>query len=282
MSSINYAFNEKEQEICVFLSAIEILKNAVNRDMLSINNGMENVCVRPNGLSQEKLFLALSVDLISEVGDIFSGKKQSTLDLLKCISDMSFLSGTELPKLKIASQQLLDWLDEKSVYRNINFSYKSLERNLLICNRDVVRICGNSGKHNLNRLDSVRKILGRIFADNKVSDIITNNKDLIFLLQDFNNVFVGDGGLIGKYINCLSYFMNELEWAIYYSLRPVFDKYCFCEIVNGIRVNKYRRPDGLSEEGYWLFWDLMNENSREPYIPRFKIMDVWLRAYAYV
>lgn len=279
---MDYGFNDKEKEICAFLSAIEILKNAVNREILAIDDGITDVSIRAKGSAQERLFLIMNVDFLSKVGKIFPGDSRNTLQLLNDISDMSLLTGNKMPFLKSASQEYLNWLEEESVYSNIYFPSKSIDLSLTIKNIDIVKICGNTSKHNINHLDRVRETVNKILVENNVDNIRINDKDLIFLLQDFDNAFMGDGGFIAKYINCLAYFMNELLWAIYYSLKPVFDKHYNGRVVNNMVRYEYLRPDDLSEEGFSLFWDLMNEVYSRPYIQRFKLLDIWLKPGTYI
>lgn len=279
---MDYDFNDKEKEICAFLSAIEMLNNVINRDVLKIGKGVTDVSVQPNGIAHEKLFLAICVDFITRVGDIFPKQNENTLELLRNISEKSLLTGRGMKELKKATQAFLDWLEEKSNFSNVYFPCRGLEVSLSIKNKDIIAICGNSAKHNLNHLDGVRKILFNIFEDNKVIDFKLSNKDIIFLLRDFNDTFAGDGGFIAKYVHCLAYFMNELRWAIYYSLKPVFDScYIGARVNNNLISYEYERPTGLSEEGFDLFWDLMNEMFNPPYINRFKILGIWLKPNTY-
>lgn len=276
-----YNFNDKEKEICVFLSAIEILKNAVNKNILSIGKCNKDVTVLAKDIAQEKLFLALAVDLISKVGNIFPRENKSTLELLFEVSKHSLLTGTELSSLKDDSKRFIDWMDEKSLYGNFNFPSKEINVSLAISNRDIILICGNSAKHNFNRLDSMRKVLEKIIEENHINDIMLSNNDLIFMLRDFYDFFVGDNGFIAKYIYCLSYFMNELLWDIYYSLQEVYYDHYLEKRVDGFPAYEYIKPEGLSEEGFALFWNLMNEVRHEPYIQRFKPMDIWLKPDTY-
>lgn len=277
-----YGFTDIEKEICVFLSAIEIIENAVNENMLTISPvGGENASVWANGSAEEKLFLIRCVDFVSTVGSIFSNDNGNNIDLLSHISDKSLLAGRELTELKTASEEFLTWLDKKSLFKDVYFSYRCDKIDLSVKNIDIVKICGNASKHNFARLDRMRKTLKQIFIDNSIDVRKISNKDWIFVLQDFVSIFMEDNGFIAKYISCLAYYMNEIRWAIYYTLQPVFEQYCYTDIANGISGYRYKRPHCISGESYALFWDLMNMQRKEPYVKRFGIMDVWLRDDTY-
>lgn len=280
--NIAYDFNDKEKEICAFLSVIETLNNATNKRMLYFSGPVNNITIQAKGVAEEKLFMILSADLLIKVGQIFSDKNINILEVLRCISDDSLLTGTELIELKQVIQAFLDWLNEKSSYSNIYFASKNLDLSLDISNANIIRICGNSVKHNLNHLDAVRKTLLNVLEENHISDVVITNKDLVFLLQEFNANFWSDNGYIYKYINCLAYFMNELRWAIYNSLKPVFDSHYVGKKTNGINGYEYLETDDLSDVGFGLFRELMEEQYCEPSIPRFNILNVWLRPNTYV
>ena len=272
---IKYNFNAVEREVCLLLSAIEIIDNIVNHSVLQINVNNGICHLLPQTLPAMGNFLAVSFDFFSPAGKILNHKNEvrNCFDLLKDMCIEPKLS-KETPSVLIEDIKSFDgWLNKEHEYKDL-LTLNNNRIDIIIKSKDIVEICSNSAKHNFIRLDRSRNVLKKVLNAN--GELLNDDGIMIHILKDFNDQFIGDGCLVDKYIYNLSYHFNNIRCGIRDYLTPIYDKAYKIEVYENDLVRySYERPDNFSDEGYSLFWDLMNWKRSSEIVGRFDILDCW-------
>lgn len=264
--------NDLEQEIVILFAVWDMLFGLVNRSIF-FTDFLDKGEVRFNGDEHETLFAILLVDFLSLPTDgLFNLHAPSTnmkadrnylFYLRRCTESPEL--GTNVSTLKKVTDDFVDWLAEEIVVQNIWLPSVDIQVSLKAERVVILKLCGNAAKHGFARLSAdigkTQKLLeehGHALAEGK--SIIAHRELSNWLLND---------GPLNYMAPVAAEHLNNLRWALYEYLRPVFDEHAY--LFDG-KHYAYRYPSGLNtlivKEFYW---ELMNSVIHEPYFPRFKI-----------
>ncbi len=282
MSNLNYNATEKDQEVYILLSAIEIIDAIINRSVLEIRLDNENrATIQPKNYIAEKYFFIFVNDFFSKVGIIVPKGNQSIFELLiNEVCQKHLLTSTAYRPLIDALHNLEEWYFSAIAYTEFYFPNFNMEMTLTVKRSDSINILSNMSKHNLTKLDGIRKIIKQIFINNpndKVNHILQDDSNLIIASRDFYNQFMSESSsrLVDLLIG-LTYHLNKIRIEIYNYLSETYlNSYEILPPENGLRRYKFDRPEGLSDIGYGYYWELMDWRGSSLIVGDFEIDDCY-------
>ena len=126
MSKLNYNATEKDQEVYILLSAIEIIDSIINRQVLNIRFDSENrATIQPENYIAEKYFFIFVNDFFSPTGDIVPNGKQSIFELLiNEVCQKHLLASGEYKPLIDALHNLKEWYFSAITYTEFYFEFQ--------------------------------------------------------------------------------------------------------------------------------------------------------------
>lgn len=220
--------------------------------------------VRFHDYPHRYLFLIRALDFATERADRqLTGVEGSCLDVLKSASiSASFDRNESVKFLATAVQEFEEWLNYRT---DMTFWLPDLDINakLNVSRSELLHISGNYSKHNIARLTRVSKSFHKILIENGYDVEIESIPFAIDYFCDHlnENYFIYQ-------CTWLSELLNNIRWAIYDYLYPVFTETYIRESELSIR---YDYPEGVSNEtSQKWYWGMMDAVLRKPYFKRFK------------
>lgn len=279
MTHLNYNATEKDQEVYILLSAIEIIDSIINKSVLKISLDKENkATIVPKNFIAEKYFFIFVNDFFSRTGDIVPKESKSIFELLMTnICEKHLMSSTEYRPLTTVVKDLETWYSSTITYKNFYFSDFNIEIPLTVSRKDSINILSNMSKHNLTRLDAVRKIIAQILRNshsNNINAILQDNSNLITASRNFYNQFMSESScyLVDLLIG-LAFYLNKIRLEIYNYLYETYINNYIKISSDSLKRYKFNRPEGLSDVGYAYYWELMNWRRSDLLIDDFDIYD---------
>lgn len=247
---------------------IEALSDMVNHALLDVRESSRNsgeATVYFKDFIHRSLFLIRFLDFTKENGDKnLTGVNGSCLGVLEdVIESKNFDDENSIIPLTAAVNELLNWLHSENEVRlwlpNID-----LDATLKIPRIELVKISGNSSKHNISRLTGVSNGIHRILKDHGYDVPL----ELIPLaLENFQEHL--DENYFIYYGTWMTELLNNLWWGIYEYLMPTF--YNSYRKTSESISYKFLYPSSIeSEVAKSWFWRLMNHVRSAPYIKRFQ------------
>lgn len=280
MSNLNYNATEKDKEVYILLSAIEIIDAIINRQVLNIRFDKENrATIQAQNYITEKYFFVFVNDFFSQAGNIVKKERQSIFDLLiteVCTKHLLF-SGEYRP-LMYALNKLEEWYVNTITYTEFYFPNFNIEIPLTVKRSDSINILSNMSKHNLTKLDAIRKTMKQILIDNsndEIEHILQDDSNLVIASRDFYEQFMSESNCrIVDLLICLTYHLNKIRLEIYNYLSETYlQSYEEIPSDDGLKRYKFNRPEGLSDTGFAYYWELMNWRGSDLIIGDFEIYD---------
>lgn len=257
-----------EKEVLILQAAIESIKSSVNHSMFKLHS--DGLILFNTGIHQ-KYFNILLLDFLKL--KIFKVDEN-------CIKALQMVSNNpqynqDVSYLKDAVCGFEGWL-----YQEVKFEHEGEVRKLwfpsINCNIalkitriEFIEVCGNISKHNPLGLERQAKLIQKIFEKNDVSIEIT---DSILLMEEFYQQFHDD--LLNYHSSTIAEFLNNIWWAIYEYLQPLYIKCISSHWDEQLHLDRYEYiyPDNIKNSYIKsLFWDLMNNVRSKPYIQRFAV-----------
>jgi hypothetical protein len=140
---------------------------------------------------------------------------------------------------------------------------------LKITRIEFIKICGNISKHNILGLSRQAKTIQEIFDKNNVPIELT---EALLIMEEFYQQFHDD--LLNYHASTIAEFLNNLRWAVYEYLQPLYEQSVECRWDERLKLNlpDYHYPDDIVNQYVReVFWNLMNDVRSEPYMPRFTV-----------
>ncbi|PJI41846.1 MAG: hypothetical protein CTR53_05125 [Ferrovibrio sp.] len=183
------------------------------------------------------------------------------------------LLGFDASGLTKAVDQFWAWLDGESLVEKVWFPELQLEADLNVKRISYLKICANISKHNFSRLqDNVRKIQDILAASgNPVGEQEGYQSINAFYEWFYRHVF-------SYHTSTLAEFLNEIRWAIFEYLQPVY-RGCLRQESGEIAYTYVVPPEIEQPLAKAMFWDLMNAVRTPPYFRRFSATEVLKRRY---
>lgn len=253
--------------------AFEALRSMVNRtvfDFLHVSDGSGEAEVRFKSSSHRDLFYIRLLDFAHESGSrrlLGTLEDMSCLEILETIGTSPRLSTPEsADALKHAAAQLRSWLSQ-AVQPKFWLGEININARLSVTRLQLLKIAGNQAKHNMSRLTGVCGQVHRLLIDNGYdvpSDLMP------FVLEDLR-AHLGENMFI-YYGSWLAELLNELTWALYRYVRPVYQRQIVFEegpFPGFYRYEPLPGVDPKSPAHSWLY-RLLNEARNTPSIPSFR------------
>lgn len=253
--------------------AFEALKSMVNRSMLDVlhlSDGSGEVEVRFKSTPHRDLFYIRLLDFAHEGGSrrlLGTATDMSCLEILETVGSAPRLSTPEsAQELAHAAAQLRTWL-EHTVQPKFWLGEIDINARLSVTRLQLLKIVGNQAKHNMSRLTGVCGQVQKLLAD--------NGHDVAFELIPFAiedlRAHLGENMFI-YYGSWLAELLNDLTWALYRYVRPIYQREIVFEegpLPGFYRYEPLAGVDPKSPAHFWLY-RLLNDARSTPYIPPFR------------
>lgn len=251
-------FTEIEKEILILKSIIDIVDSIVNHTIIKLCHTQEGfVEVKFRDYTEKYFFNIILVDLLSQPSkNLFSGK----LNYIELLSDKlktpSFNIENSVENIIKSINKFMIWLETTITIEKMWFPSINIECNFQIKRIDIIKICGNTRKHNTTRLTMIANILQKIFKENNI-DI--DDTESVLVIEDFDNWFHGDGDIFSYYSSILSEMLNDIRWGIQDYLLPEFRKSYTLDPTKS-RKYSYIYPTNVYHRlAQTYYWNLMND-----------------------
>lgn len=260
-----------EQEIVILYAVWDMIYGMVNRSMFKIDFLSSGELHFTSNESQE-LFAILLADFLSLPSDGLFGLPRPVAPIervdktflfyLKKICKSPSLEGNPANLMQTVDL-FSQWLNTETVIENVWLPTVEIEVTLKIQRITLLELCGNAAKHGFARLSGDIGVTEQILRNHGHN--LTDGKSF-HAHAELTQWFEQEGPL-NFLAPVVAEHLNDLRWALYEYLKPVFQKYAY---KSEGRYFRYHYPADcnlpLIREFYWT---LMNEVIREPFFPRF-------------
>ncbi|MDE0074408.1 MAG: hypothetical protein OXR82_15890 [Gammaproteobacteria bacterium] len=264
-----------EVEVAAVKASLDLIDDMVNNETMTFSIAPYGSEIRFNTPTHHAYFSILLADFFSIPREFFGGS-DNYLGLLRLVCHQPLLSDSIEP-LSSAVANFDQWLGEEVTIEQRWFPSLDLTIDLKIKRRDFITSCGNICKHNYTQLTRQGKKFGEILEKNGVQVDI---EKCMIALPEFYDHFFDD--ILVYHASTIAQHLNDVRWGIYEYASARRREYVETWWDENPRIARYRYrfPSGIkSQLGKHLFWDLMDDVRREPYIPRFVVTKYLQRRY---
>jgi hypothetical protein len=266
--------NNAEKEILILKGVWESVDSMLNYQVVNLNHNDPNSHIGFNTSIHKKFFNIILVDFLS--AKIF-GIGKTCLDALKDVSENPQYN-LEVTSLQNATRNFDKWLNQEIELKNKHdgetrdFWFPTINKAicLSITRKEFIEICGNISKHNPFVLNREAKRIAGIFSK---SNVIIDAPQALLLIGEFYEQFHDD--LFSYHCSTIAEFLNNLRWSIFEYLQPLYNKsveWYWHEYFKH-KAYRYNIPTDLTTPyAKDIFWNLMNDVSSKPYMPKFEVM----------
>lgn len=254
-----------EHEVMGLKAVVETLDEMLNHAIFRLFEG-DNAHLLFERRAQQQLFHAFLLDFLSKPASELVGSKGTHLDVLRRVIERGALSpSADTTELVSAIDVFEAWLNGRfSVDIHIP-STNDIQR-VEIDRRRMVWLAGNMAKHRFARLSRVTEKIQQIIEQ---AGVRPTRGDLHAAVDDLRDRFSED--LLLYHANALAEMLNNIRWAVHNYLLPIY-RWAYRQDEPALYQFEY--PAGVVDEfARSVFWDLMNDVRRGPYLPRFTIPD---------
>lgn len=223
-----------DQELIILNTAWAMIDDMVNFSIFrKPDNDLLGISLSPRTAETLRLFNIVVTDFLSPLPKKNSGSSVFELPLPitgSRSSDNTFLFYLKIvgnsPTLNADTAQMIAsvekfafWLEERSRVERVWFPSIDLEIDLEVERREWIRICGDTLKHNLTRLDRTARKIRRILSEHgrNVSEWHGYAAIPDFCTWFHENLFEYHSSTIAEHL-------NDIRWSLYSYLEPVTRK----------------------------------------------------------
>ena len=261
-----------EREILLLRATMESINSMVNHSVFKFYYKDPDSSVLFLTNIHQQYFSILLTDFLSL--ETFAPRKADLFEQLQevCKNPCYNMKTTALA---LSANSFTDWLKQDVEFehdgetRKLWFPSIKKEIALKITRMEFIRICGNVSKHNPLGLNRQAAAIRKIFDSNRIDISLT---DALLIMDEFYEQFHND--LFIYHSSTIAEFLNNLRWAIYEYLQPLFSKSIEHYWNDGLKMEAYRYhyPENVNNEYIRaVFWNLMDDVRSKPFIPRFKV-----------
>lgn len=270
-------YSEIEQETIVLKAAWDMIDAMVNFAIFESFPRTENVMLMFKDKSARSLFNIILTDFLSSpkaklfdlpVPPPGSGSSDRTiLFQLRKVCEKPIL-GFDPELITEPVEAFANWLEgeiivEEAWFPRLEFLCPAFR----VQRMSGIKLCGNIAKHSFARLNANADQMAKLFKDNGHS---LKPKDAYALMPDFQEWF-NDYFFIHQ-SSIIAEFLNNIRWGIYEYLQPIFQEALIPQPEGFFPGYTYRVPEPIKDSlAYSMYWDLISEQNREPYFPRFNV-----------
>ncbi|MCB1783107.1 MAG: hypothetical protein KDI13_03860 [Alphaproteobacteria bacterium] len=261
-----------EKEILLLKAVMETINSMVNYSVFKLNHNDPDSSIRFETGIHQQYFNILLVDFLSL--EIFEPRKPNLFKELLSVCENPRYNDDAKP-LKKAVMSFQEWLgravefEHNGEVRKLWFPSIDQEIALQITREEFIKICGNISKHNPLGLNRQASAIKKIFERNDADIALT---DALLIMDEFYEQFHDD--LFTYHSSTIAEFLNNLRWAIYEYLQPLYEKVTenYWHEKHEMWAYRYHAPEDITNAYIkTVFWNLMNDVRREPYMPRFQV-----------
>ncbi len=243
----------------------------VNYEILDLNHKDPNSSIMFKTRTHQQYFNIILLDFLQT--SVFAVNKNCVESLLVIIANPQFGDGVK--SLKNAVNEFKNWLDQdiqlehNGEVRNFWFPAINKEVSIKITRAEFIKICGNISKHNVLCLNRQAETIKKIFAKNNISIELI---EALLIMEEFYEQFHDD--LFNYHASTIAEFLNNIRWAVYEYLKPLYDKSVEWYLHDTLKDMAYRYnypPEIKNAYVRELFWNLMNDVRSPPYMPKFQV-----------
>lgn len=274
-------YSDLEQEVIVLKAVTDMLQGMVNFSILAPITATADTNIQFASDAHAKLFNILLVDFLSPVTDSprpfdLPRQPQQGHDKTADTTFLFFLRrivanplvGHDTKGLGQAVEDFATWLEGTTDVEGLTLpSIGLLNAPFSIQRMRWLKLCGNTAKHSFARLGKDQENLRDALAANGV----TIQQGRVFpALEDFLQHFYRD--LYLYHASTLVEFLNNIRWAIYDYLKL---PHLISEsemVIGDFKFPTYDPPPGVTNElTKEMWWSMMWQHQRKPYVPRFTV-----------
>ena len=272
-------FTKTEQEVIVLKAIWEQINEMVNYEMFVKLNRTNDVELRFNTMTHQRLFNILLVDFLSEPRtwpfglnkppSRASKSERSQLFHLKQICGDPKLNPVGSDILRLPLEAFMRWLEAEFCIDDVWLPSIEVKTNIRLKRIEFIKICGNISKHNFTRLSMN---VGEICDILKANGIPLEEDQGYLVIPEFYDWF--HRHIFSYHSSAIAEFLNNIRWGIYEYLRPEFVRSHTTYTKDDPALIAYRfkyPPDCTRTVAQSMYWDLMNAVRSEPWIPRFEV-----------
>lgn len=260
--------SNKERESIGLCISLEAVNEIVNHSVLDVRKSSRipgESLIYFKDLVHRSLFIIRFLDFAKEAGDSsLTGVSGSCVDILKKVcADSELGTDDSVRELERAVNNLKDWLEQKSPLK-IWLPTLGLNAEIEVSRTELIKISGNSSKHNVSRLTGVSKGIHRTLSEHGYDVPV----ELIPLaLEDFQEHL--ESNYFTYYATWMAELLNEVRWGIQRYLEPLY-AVSYQPQQDGFSY-RFEFPEGFNDElaKQW-FWRLMNHIRSGPYVDPFR------------
>jgi hypothetical protein len=273
VSMPNEPLTKLEQEVVVLYAVWDMIFGMVNRSMFK-TDFLPAGELHFRSHESQSLFAILIADFLSLPSEGIFGLPRPVvpseridrtfLFYLKKISLSPCLEGNAASLMQTVDL-FAHWLNAKTVIPNIWLPTLEIEVTLQIHRITLLELCGNAAKHGFARLSGDVGLTEQLLKNHGHN--LSDGKS--FHAHAELTEWLAQEGPLNYLAPVVAEHLNNIRWALYEYLTPVFQKYAYS---NDGRHFRFHFPVdcnlSLVREFYW---SLMNEVIREPFFPRFTL-----------
>jgi hypothetical protein len=265
-----------EQEVIVLKAVWDLISDMVNNEMFVPITRVKDASLLPSTMTHQRLFNILLIDFLSTLNAGSFGLEEppegspasdrTYLYYLKRIADRPQLNPQGSGLLVGPAEAFAQWLEGECFVEKVWLPSIDLETNLRVKRIQFLRICGNIAKHSFASMSRNSKEIASVLEDN---DVLVDRDQRFLVIPEFYDWF--HTNILNYHISAIAEFLNNIRWGLYDYLRPEFIRSFTRDDPDQIPY-RFQYPSGVERLlARAMYWDLMNEVRREPYIPRFEV-----------
>lgn len=261
-----------EKEVLILKAVWESIDSMLNSEVLNLIHRDPDSEIHFKSRTHKQFFGIILVDFLRS--KIFGINQPCIPSLLIVSKNPQYNPNVAL--LHTTANAFSTWLNQNIELEHNgethNFWFPTINQNigLKITRAEFIDICGNISKHNPLALDRKAKTITEIFARNNVTIDLTQ---ALLVMGEFYQHFHDD--LFGYHSSTIAESLNNLRWAIYEYLQPLYQKsveWYPDKIHKNVMAYRYHYPaDIINPYAREIFWNLMNDVRSEPYMPKFVV-----------
>ncbi len=278
--------NDVEREAIILNTAWEMIDGMVNWAVFMKIKDDKPYNLMFKSSTEARLFNILLGDFLSDVRafkgkeiplglkPVPSGTSPSNLTFLFHIRQVckNPQLGNDASQLLAAVEAMADWLEGEFIAEDVNLSTIGVVADLKISRFRYLKMCGDMAKHNLAKLETNVKHLRNLLAQ---AGCEVSEQGAYLAVGTFYEWFHSD--IFMYHASHIAELLNDIRWAIYDYLQSEFLRSrCYVDEpeMPGILLPRFNVPKAIGEPlAAAMYWNIMNQSRRKPYVPRFKIAE---------
>lgn len=270
-------FNAMEQEIIILKAILDMIDEMVNYEIFEQAHGTKDVALMFKTRTHQKFFNIQLVDFLSRpregifdlpfTTEVNFETDKSFLYYLEVVCNNPNFGKDEVNTIRQPIMDFKSWLETDCQVKDVWLPSIDKQTDIKVKRISFIKICGNISKHNFTRLDRNVSEIKNILLRN---DVKISDNDAYLVLPEFYEWF--HGNIFNYHSSAIAEFLNNIRWGIYEYLQPEFRR-SFTPEEPGSIAYRFVYPEKCTNSfAKEMYWNLMNAVRRQPYMPKFEVM----------